>query len=374
MIQYLSKVNPKKLAGIAIVRLDFNTEDDWRMMAALPTLQLLLRQARAIIVLSHKGRPLGFQKQYSLHKDAQKLSGLLDQKVTFIEKFNFDEARRAITLAPKKSIFVLENLRFISMEKDDDESFAKNLASLGDYYVNEAFAVCHRPEASVHAITKFLPSYAGLGLENEIKNLRSVMKNPKKPLIMIFGGAKSTDKLAAIKYFRKKAKAFLVGGALANTLLYLKGTDIGTSLFDPEVNSMIKNLSTDKAVILPVDFRREGTKILDIGPQSEKLFSAKIKEAKTIVWNGPMGLIEREAFKEGTLRIMHAIVANQGAFSVVGGGETVMMLKEAGVYDKVSFVSTGGGAMLEFLAGKKLPGIAALEQGRASLKKREALK
>lgn len=362
MITYLSKVSPKKLDGVAIVRLDFNTEDDSRMRAALPTLELLLKYARALVVLSHKGRPLGFQKQYSLEGDARNLSNLLEQKVIFIPNFNFDEARRIIAKASPKSIFVFENLRFVSMEKENDESFAKNMASLGDYYVNDAFAVDHRADASLVAITKFLPSYAGLGLEKEILNLSRVMKNPDKPLIMIFGGAKNADKLAAIKYFRKKADAFLMGGALANTLLYLKGTDIGTSLFDADVSSMIKNLNKEKAVKLPVDFRREGQKILDIGPQSEKLFAGEIKKAKTIVWNGPMGLIERETFKNGTLAIARAIAANKNSFSVVGGGETVMMLKEARVYDKISFVSTGGGAMLEFLAGKKLPGIEALKK------------
>ncbi|MDP1689042.1 MAG: phosphoglycerate kinase [bacterium] len=361
MIKYLSKTNVKNLKGVAIARLDFNTEDDWRMKAAIPTLQLLLKHARALVILSHKGRPLGFQKQFSLRPDAEKLSGLLKHDITFDEKFNFDELRRNISTSPAKSIFVLENLRFVSMEKGNDKSFAKNLASLGDYFVNEAFAVSHRAEASVVGITKYLPSYAGLGLEKEIINLSRVMEKAKKPLIMIFGGAKSGDKLAVIKFFRKKADLFLIGGALANTLLYLKGTDIGTSLFDEDVNEMIKNLSSDESVILPVDFRRQGSKILDIGPQSEKLFASKIKDAKTIVWNGPMGLIEREEFKKGTLGLVRAIISNKTAFSVVGGGETVTMLKESGLSDKISFISTGGGAMLDFLAGKKLPGIEALK-------------
>jgi len=362
MIEYLSKVKPDKLSGVAVVRLDFNTEDDSRMRAALPTLKLLLKYAKALVVLSHKGRPLGFQKQFSLERSAQNLSGLLDKKVTFIKEFNFDSARRAVAEAPPKSVFVLENLRFVSMEKDEDVSFAKNLASLGDYYVNEAFAVSHRANASVTTITKYLPSYAGLGLEKEIENLGKVMKKPEQPLVVVLGGAKSADKLAMMKYFKAKASSFLVGGALANTLLYLQGTDIGTSLFDPDVNKMIKNLSSYKNIVLPTDFRREGTKILDIGPNSEKLFASKIKEARTIIWNGPMGLIERENFKEGTFAIALAIAANKKAFRLVGGGETVMMLKEADLYDEMNFVSTGGGAMLEFLAGKKLPGIEALKK------------
>lgn len=361
MIKYLSKTSSKKLTGVAIVRLDFNTEDDWRMKAAIPTLELLLKHAKALVILSHKGRPLGFQKQYSLVNDAKKLSVLLGKNVDFVDNFNFDEIRHRIANAIPKSVLVLENLRFVSMEKGNEDSFAMNLASLGDYFVNEAFAVSHRAEASVVGITKYLPSYAGLGLEKEVSNLSRVMMKPKSPLVMIFGGAKSADKLAVIKYFRKKAKCFLIGGALANTLLYLKGTDIGTSLFEPEVNKMIKNLSQDEAIVLPVDFRKQGSKILDVGPKSSTLFAKKIREAKTIVWNGPLGLIEREAFRAGTISIMRAIVANKKAFSVVGGGETVMILKEEGFYDKISFVSTGGGAMLDFLAGKKLPGIEALK-------------
>lgn len=343
------------------MRLDFNTEDDWRLRAALPTLEFLLKYARAIVILSHKGRPLGFQKQYSLAKDARDLSDLLQRQVIFLEKFNFDSARRDIAAAAPKSIFLLENLRFVSMEEENDESFAKNLASLGDYYINDAFAVSHRVNASIVAITKFLPSYAGLEMEKEIENLSKVMSRVERPLIIILGGAKGADKLGVIKYFKKKADAFLIGGALANTLLYLKGTDIGTSLFDKDVGKLIKNLNQYKSIILPVDFRREDSKILDIGSETETFFASKIREAKTIIWNGPMGLIEREQFKEGTLSIAKAIASNKTAFSVVGGGETVMMLKEAGVYDSISFVSTGGGAMLDFLAGERLPGIAALE-------------
>ena len=176
MIKYLSKTNVKNLKGVAIVRLDFNTEDDWRMKAAIPTLQLLLKHAKALVILSHKGRPLGFQKQFSLRPDAEKLSGLLKHDMTFDEKFNFDELRRNISTSHVKSIFVLENLSFVSMEKGNDKSFAKNLASLGDYFINEAFAMSHRADASVVGITKYLPSYAGLGLEKEILNLSHVMQ------------------------------------------------------------------------------------------------------------------------------------------------------------------------------------------------------
>ncbi len=362
MISYLSKVSPKKLKGIAVVRLDFNTEDSWRMKAVLPTLQLLFKHASKLVILSHKGRPLGFQKQFSLRKDSEDLGELLGRSINFIEDFNFHEAKRLIEGSSTKSIFMLENLRFVSMEKENDVSFAKNLASLGDYYVNDAFAVCHRANASVTAITKFLPSFAGLELEKEIKNLSKIMEGAKKPLTMIFGGAKIEDKLPIIKFFKNKADQFLIGGALANTLEAARGMDVKDSVFEKIPPSGTEKLLEYKNLAMPVDYRWGDNKILDIGSKTESIFADYIKKAKTIVWNGPMGLFEKEGFAGGTYAVARATTANRDAFSVVGGGETVLALKQGGLYDKISFVSTGGGAMLEFLAGKKLPGIEALSK------------
>ncbi|MBI2035563.1 MAG: phosphoglycerate kinase [Candidatus Liptonbacteria bacterium] len=360
MIAYLSKVSPKKLSGTAVVRLDFNTEDDWRIKAALPTLQFLLKHASKLVVLSHKGRPLGFQKQFSLKKDSDNLGDLLGKPVNFIQDFNFSEAKRAIQDAHTKSIFVMENLRFVSMEKENNISFAKNLASLGDYYVNDAFAVCHRADASVSAITKFLPSYAGLELEAEIKNLSKIMKSAARPLIMILGGAKMADKLPIAAFFKKRADKFLIGGALANTLAAIQGLDVKDSVFEKNPPPGTDKLLQYKNLVMPADYRWGDNKILDIGNKTENIFAERIKTAKTIVWNGPMGLFEKEEFAKGTYAIARAIAANKNAFSLVGGGETVTALKQTGGYEKISFVSTGGGAMLEFLAGKKLPGIEAL--------------
>ena len=363
MIQYLRKVSPKKLTGVAILRLDFNTEDDWRMKALLPTIQFLLRHARAVVILSHKGRPMGFQQGLSLKKNADELEVLLKKNIEFFHSFNFLEIKEKIRRAKPKSLFMLENLRFMPGEASNDPDFAKNLASLGDYYVNDAFAVSHRDNASITAITRFLPSYAGLDMESEIINLGKVMKRAQKPLVMVLGGAKTEDKLGVIKFFKTKADSFLIGGALANTLLALRGVNVGKSIYEKKVSRDIQALMHYKNLLLPVDYRTHDTAILDIGPKTEKIFEEKIREAKTVVWNGPLGMIEHEAFMKGTLTIGKAIAENKEAFSVVGGGETVMFLKRSGLDKDISFVSTGGGAMLDFLAGQKLPGIAALEKG-----------
>lgn len=362
MIQYLRKVSPKKLQGVAVLRLDFNTEDDWRMKASLPTLQFLLKSARAIVILSHKGRPFGFQKEFSLKKSADDLELLLRKNIAFFHSFNFMEMKHEISAAKPKSIFMLENLRFMPGEAANNADFAGNLASLGDYYVNDAFAVSHRKNASVTAITNFLPSYAGLGLEAEILNLGKVMKKVQKPLVVILGGAKIDDKLGVIKFFKAKADWFLIGGALANTLLFLKGVKMGKSIYEKNVSRDVERLLHYPNILLPEDFRTDDTAILDIGPKTERVFDEKIKSAKTIIWNGPLGVTERETFAHGTMAVAKSLGTNTKAFSVVGGGETVASLKKFGADSEVSFISTGGGAMLDFLAGKKLPGIEALNK------------
>lgn len=362
MIRHLSKTRPKELRGVALLRLDFNTEDEWRMEAAVPTVKFLLKRSKAVVIMSHKGRPAGFQKALSLKKDAKKLAKLLNRKITFFPKFDFPKIQNEIKKSSRGGVFMLENLRFMPGEIKNDREFAKKLASLGDFYVNDAFAVSHRKNASVTAITPLLPSYAGLGLEREMNYLSKVMKTPQKPLVIILGGAKIKDKLDLLKYFKEKADAFLIGGAPANTLLALKGFDIGRSLTEKNAGHGIRAVLKFKNVVLPVDFRRKNSAILDIGPKTEILFANKIKSAKTVVWNGPMGMIEEKEFNRGTNAVARAIAQNTKAFSVIGGGETVMALKKFGLYKKIGFVSTGGGAMLEFLAGKKLPGIAALEK------------
>ncbi|OGM90625.1 phosphoglycerate kinase [Candidatus Wolfebacteria bacterium RIFCSPLOWO2_01_FULL_45_19] len=349
MIRYLSKASTKTLRGTALLRLDFNAPDGWRIEAALPTVKFLLRYADKIVILSHRGRPKGYDKELSLEKDALQFKRMLGKK-------------------ERDKVIVLENLRFLAGESKNDVRFAKKLASLGDYYVNDAFAVSHRANASVAAIAKFLPAYAGFGLENEIKNLTDVMQKPRRPLIVILGGVKISDKLGVVSYFKKKAAFFLVGGALANTLLFSRGINVGDSLREKNSSREVRVLAKSRKIILPSDFRWNGRKIFDIGPRSEQEFKQYIAGAGTIIWNGPMGVFEKKEFSNGTKAVWKAILANRKAKIVVGGGETISALKRFKIYDlrfknrRNVFISTGGGAMLEFLAGKKLPGIIALNK------------
>lgn len=362
MIRYLSAASREKLGGTVLLRLDFNTEDDWRMRAVLPTIKYLLKTSERIVILSHRGRPDGVDKKFSLRRNAATLSGLLNRKVIFLEKFNFPANQKKIAASPRASIFLLENLRFDPGEEKNDPKFARKLASLGDFYVNDAFAVSHRANASVVAITKFLPSYAGLELGREIVSLSRAMKNPKHPLVFIAGGAKAADKLEVLKYFRGKADWFLLGGGPANTILALRGMDVKKSVRDTDSKDVaaMKRFSDGKNVIIPNDFVWHGDLIWDIGPKTVAKFNEKIMKARTIVWSGPLGLIERPAYAKGSVAVARAVARNRRAFSLTGGGETIMFLKKYGLDKKFSFISTGGGAMLDFLAGKKLPGIAAL--------------
>lgn len=373
-VNYLSNADKKSLRGTALLRLDFNTEDEWRMEAALPMVRFLLKNSEKVLIFSHRGRPAftkvsagkpkGFDKKLSLKKDAANLSKMLGRKVVFLPKLDLAKIKKKIARAKKGSVFVLENLRFFKGEENNDGKFAKKLASLGDFYVNDAFAVSHRGNASVSAITRFLPAFAGFEMERELKFLSCVMTKPKKPLVIVLGGAKAHGKLGILKYFRKKAKWFLVGGATADTLLFLKGLDIKKSLVDKDKKDLknLRSVMRYKNIVLPYDVKFENRMILDIGPKTESAFAEKLKKAGTIVWSGPMGAFENKKFAGGTIAIAKAIAANKKAFSVVGGGETVAFLKKYKLDKKFTFLSTGGGAMLDFLAGEKLPGIAALQK------------
>ena len=305
----------------------------------MPTIQFLQKNCRAVVILSHKGRPKGFEMGLSLKSTTKMLSRESKRKVAFLPHFHFDEIKELVQASPHGSIFLLENLRFLEGEAENNEILAECLASLGDFYVNDAFAVSHRANASIVAITRFLKSYAGFEFEAEIKNLSRVMRSPEKPLVVVLGGAKIEDKLQVFENLKDKASAFLIGGALT-----------------PEI---MKKLRSPK-MILPVDFKKEGDGIRDIGLKSIKLFGEEIKKARTIIWNGPLGNIDDKRFREGTKAIAKSIAENKKAYQVIGGGETVMFLKKLKLDKKIDFISTGGGAMLEFLAGEKLPGIEAL--------------
>ena len=368
MISYLRDADRRLLRGTALLRLDFNTEDDWRMRAVLPTIKFLLKTSEKIVIASHHGRPIGTDKKLSLRKNAATLSRFLWRKVIFMPDFDFEKIKEEIKRAPRGSMFLLENLRFNPGEEKNDPKFAKQLASLADFYVNDAFAVDHRANASLVAITKFLPSYAGFELENEIKSLSVLIKKPKHPFVFIVGGAKAADKLGAITYFKKKADWFLLGGGPANTILTLRGMDVKKSVRDTDPRDIkeMKLFSRNKKIIVPLDFRWHADAIWDIGPKSAVLFAKKIAAARTILWSGPLGLIEKSAYARGSIAVAKAVVKNRKALSVMGGGETVTFLEKYKLDKKFSFISTGGGAMIDFLAGKKLPGIVALEKAKAT--------
>jgi len=363
MINYVSAADPRTIAGTALLRLDFNTKDDWRMRAVLPTIKLLLKTSGRIVIVSHRGRPDGFDKKFSLKADATKLSKLLDgRKVVFVDNFRFAEIKERVAAAPRGSIFLLDNLRFLPGEEKNDLTLGKQLASLADFYVNDAFAVSHRANASVVAVTKFLPSYAGIEMQNEIASLSKAIRAPRHPVVLILGGAKASDKLGVIAYFKNKADWFLLGGGSANTILRLKGVDIKKSVSDndPKEIPALKKIAGYKNVVLPTDFVWGGDAMLDIGPKTVSAYGKKIAMARTIIWSGPLGLIEKKRYAKASIAIARAIGRNRKAFSVSGGGETVMFLKQYKLDKKFSFISTGGGAMVDFLAGKKLPGIEAL--------------
>lgn len=371
MIRNVSAASAADLKGTALLRLDFNTKDEWRLVAALPTVRFLAARADKLLIVSHRGRPDGkADKRFSLRQNAVLLGKRLGRRVIFIPHFRFSEIAKIVRRAPRHSIFLLENVRFMKGEAANDPKLAKGLASLADYYVNDSFAVDHRANASTVAITRFLPSYAGLELQKEIAFLSGVLRRPKKPLVLVIGGAKAHDKLGVIEQFRSKASAILIGGRSANTMLYLKGVDVGSSPVEKDKNDLriLKKAVKYRNVFLPLDWKTEKGNILDIGPGTARMFARKIAAARTIIWSGPMGLMEKKKFAAGNLAVAKAIAANRKAFSLTGGGETVAFLKKHKLDKKFSFISTGGGAFLEFLAGKKLSGIEALKKARRKKK------
>lgn len=378
-MKFLSSLDKKDLSGkTCLLRVDLNVaegdlhKDDnisianlpLRFKAILPTIKFLNTKGAKIVLLSHKGRPTKVCKECSLESASKFLSKTLDKKINFINHFNFTEIKSEIKKSQTKSVFLLENLRFLEGEEKNSASLAKDIASLGDVYINDAFGVSHRANASVVAITKFLPSYAGVLLETELKNLNKT-KNPKKPFVVILGGAKISDKLELIKRFIKTADYLLVGGGIANTFMASMDLPIGESLYEEKMTGIAKSLFKSDKIMLPADVEIENCKILDIGKKTVEKYAPIIKSAKTIIWNGPLGFIEREKFSKGSLEIAKLAV-NSKAEVIIGGGETTTLFAEKFKSKLPSriFLSTGGGAMLEYLSGKKLPGLTALEKSK----------
>lgn len=347
----MNNIKIKKIQGVdvyeknVIVRVDFNillneegdVKSTYKVNAAKDTVDYLIKGgAKHIALLTHFGRPDGqMNEKYSLKNMTDDVARIFQQEVTFVSDCVGESVINALDDPSQSKILLLENVRFYKEEKEDKETFAAKLCAPFDIYVNEAFGVSHRKHSSLHAITRCIPSYAGLWLQKELDNLRRVKYEPTHPAVAIIGGAKIDTKIPMIKEFSEKYDAVLVGGKTA-------------------VEAKEQKLKFDGNVVFPVDFEY---KYYDIGPKTIERFCDAIKNAKTIVWNGPMGLIEEEKYKNGTLSLIKEIANNAEAFSLIGGGESAQMVDESGFLDKISFVSTGGGAMLAYLGGEEMPGI-----------------
>ena len=388
---------------VVLVRVDYNVplkkdgsiDDDLRIRASLSTIKYLIERQCKLVLMSHLGRPEGRDQSQSLAPVAARLSELLGQSVKFIDDCIGDKVYQTVKHAPCGSVILLENLRYYPQEEADDMEFAKNIAkSTGaNLFVQDGFGAAHRAHASTHAITQFLPSFAGLLLEKEVTMINRSMELPARPFVAIIGGAKISDKIDLIKRFIDKADKILIGGAMANTFLKFKRYDMGKSLVESDQDEILREIydlaaakigpeNVDDFLVLPKDLavstsiddpnqiRREVSvdKIaddemaLDIGTQAIDQFCDIISTAKTIIWNGPMGMAEKEVFSIGSARIALAIAANNEDVSIVGGGDTADFVLKWSGGDESSFthISTGGGASMELMSGKKLPGVESL--------------
>jgi phosphoglycerate kinase len=362
--------------------------DDTRLRAVLPTIQHAFNRGAAVVLASHLGRPQGVPApQYSLRPVAERLETLLAQPVPLAPNCVGPEVTEQAQALKPGQVLLLENLRFHAGEEANDEAFAQALAELADCYVNDAFAAAHRAHASIAAITRFLqPAAAGLLLQKELDALTRILERPQRPLVAVLGGAKVSDKLALVEHLLERVDALLIGGGMAFTFLRSLGHDVGCSLVEAgQLDTARRVLEGARRrgvpLLLPVDViaadgpdsargRAVGVREipttqmgLDIGPLTIERFAAVLKPARTIVWNGPLGVFERAPFAAGTLGVARAVAA-AAAFSVIGGGDTVAAVNQAGLAEQIGYLSTAGGAFLEFLEGRALPGVEALTEAR----------
>lgn len=391
-------INDVNLAGKRVfVRCDFNVplkdgviNDDSRIVAALPTIKLLVEQGAKVILASHLGRPKGEKNAaFTLAPVAEELAKQLAQPVTFIEDCIGDDVEAEVAKLGEGEVALLENVRFYQGETDNDPEFAASLAKLADAFINDAFGTAHRAHASTAGVAKHLsPCVCGLLIEKELAYLGDKTNSPERPLTVILGGAKVSDKIKVIDTLLEKADTIIIGGGMAYTFKLAMGQTVGDSLSEPDFVPTAKAalakakekgvkflLPVDNMVVQGLDFGagtfadskvvegsiEDGWEGVDIGPKSIELFSNEVKNAKTVLWNGPMGIFEIDACNKGTFAVAKTI-ADSDACSIIGGGDSVKAIKMAGYGDQVTFMSTGGGASLEFLEGKELPGVTALDQ------------
>ena len=376
-----------------LMRVDFNIPmdkdgniiDDTKIRAALPSIEYVIKQGAKLVVMSHLGRPKGKpEEKYSMKRIAEHLAGLVNTKVKMANDSIGPEVQQEVKELNPGEILVLENVRFHPEEEKNDQEHARQLAALADIFVNDAFGSAHRAHASTAGVAEYLPAYAGFLLESEVSMLRKVFDYPESPRMAILGGAKVVDKLGLIENLSEKMDVILIGGGMANTFLKAQGKNIGISKYEPDlveqagklleqaparqvkillpVDAVVATEISPEAVgqIVSVDKIPDNCMIVDIGPETIALFAEAIAEARTIVWNGPLGVYEYNQFAQGTREVARA-VADSGAVSVIGGGDSAAAVHNMGLESKITHISTGGGATLEFLEGQVLPGVAVVE-------------
>ena len=393
-MSYKRSVSDADVSGKrVIVRVDFNVPvkdgvvgDDTRIRAALPTINLLRERGARVVCMSHLGRPAGtgFEAAYSMEPVAARFSELLGAPVAYVRDVCGEEALAASLALADGEVLLVENLRFEKGEKKNDPAFAAALAKLGDVYVDDAFGVAHRAHASVAGVPAILPAYAGLLLAGEVDTITGMLNDPARPFVAVLGGSKVSDKIGVIDALSEKVDVLLIGGGMCFTFMQAQGLPIGSSLVEPEWVERAGEM-LDKAaergcrIVLPLDYVvadkfaadaatqivdktaiPEGWMGLDIGPRSCELYASELAGAKTVFWNGPMGVFEMEAFAAGTRAVGQAIADNAACTSVVGGGDSAAAVKKFGLESGMTFISTGGGASMELVEGKALPGVEAI--------------